>query len=187
MELQRATPYFRKTERTFNPIADPLQHGFSGPMHFAPVSSTGRAYPLCSTIKAARADVGGNFNADMNGGNPLGLGELNENWRDGLRRLASSAYPLSGVTVLPNTLVASVFLLKVNDALTAIGVQLSNGTKLHASREVLLATGAYRTPQLLMLSGIGPKAVLKKHRIAPRVEAPEVGRGLMDHMLLVEM
>lgn len=91
-------------------------------MRFASVSSAGRTYPLRSTIKAARADVGEDFNADANGGNPLGLGELNENRRDGLRQLASSAYPISGVAVLPNTLVASVFLSKVNGALIATGV-----------------------------------------------------------------
>jgi choline dehydrogenase-like flavoprotein len=50
----------------------------------------------------------------------------------------------------------------------------------HASREVILAGGAFNTPQLLMLSGIGPQDVLARHGIAPRVVLPGVGRNLQD-------
>ena len=50
----------------------------------------------------------------------------------------------------------------------------------HASREVILAGGAFNTPQLLMLSGIGPRALLERHGIAVRVDLPGVGRNLQD-------
>lgn len=173
-------------EHTFNATTDPLQHSFSGhALRFRQLSRTRLPAPLDDQGRVGRRRGGLQRRRERR--ESAGAGELNENWWDGLRQLASSAYPLSGVAVLPNRLVASVFLSKVNDALTATVVQLSNGTKLYASCEVLLAVGAYRTPQLLMLSGIGPKAVLKKRGIAPQVEAPQVGRGLMDHMLLVEM
>ena len=51
---------------------------------------------------------------------------------------------------------------------------------IHARREVILAGGAFNTPQLLMLSGIGPRDVLERHRIPVRLELPGVGRNLQD-------
>jgi choline dehydrogenase len=51
---------------------------------------------------------------------------------------------------------------------------------IHASREVILAGGAFNTPQLLMLSGIGPRAALARHGIDVRVDLPGVGRNLQD-------
>lgn len=138
-------PYFRKMGHTFNATTDPLQHSFSGhALRLRQLSRTRLPAPLDDQGREGRRR--GGLQRRRERGNPPGLGELNENRRDGLRQLASSAYPLSGVAVLPNTLVASVFLSKINDALTATGVQLSNGTKLYAPHEVLLAAGAYRTP-----------------------------------------
>lgn len=52
--------------------------------------------------------------------------------------------------------------------------------RMYASREVILAGGTFNTPQLLMLSGIGPRAVLKEHEISLRVELPGVGTNLQD-------
>ncbi|KAF2499358.1 glucose dehydrogenase [Lophium mytilinum] len=179
-------PYFRKMEHTYNASANPVQHGFVGPMWFASVSSTGRNYPLRDTIKSAWGEAGllPPADGDANDGTPIGLGELNENRKNGLRELASSAYPLGGVTVLTNTLVAKILISKVAGSLTATGVKLANGTTFSATRQVVLSAGAYRTPQLLMLSGVGPTAQLKKFGITQLVNAPAVGTGLADHMLL---
>jgi choline dehydrogenase-like flavoprotein len=152
-------------------------------MWYSPVSNTGRAFPLRDGIKSAWAEVGLPFVADANDGTNIGLGELNENRKEGLRQLASSAYSLTGVTVLTNTLVSKIVISKVSGKLTATGILLANGTELSAKKQVVLTAGAYRTPQLLKLSGVGPTAELKKFGIKKLVNAPAVGTGLADHML----
>ncbi|KAF2804349.1 glucose dehydrogenase [Mytilinidion resinicola] len=179
-------PYFRKVEHTWNASANPEEHGFVGPMWFASVSSTGRNYPLRNTIKSAWAEAGllPPADGDANDGTPLGLGELNENRKNGLRELASSAYPLAGVTVLTNTLVGKILISQVAGSLFATGVKLANGTEFYAKKQVILSAGAYRTPQLLKLSGVGPTAELNEFGIKQLVNAPAVGTGLADHMLL---
>jgi choline dehydrogenase-like flavoprotein len=60
-------------------------------------------------------------------------------------------------------------------------VQLLSGTILHASKEVIIACGTQKTPQLLMLSGIGPHSELSKHSIPLVLDAPAVGQNLSDH------
>ncbi|OCK85402.1 GMC oxidoreductase [Lepidopterella palustris CBS 459.81] len=176
-------PYFRKSEHTWNTTADPVQHGFVGPMWSASVSFTGRNYPLRDNVSTAWSQLGVQRNWDANGGSPQGVGELNENRKNGLRELASSAYPLDGVHVMTNTVVAKVLLSKIGDIVLATGVELANGTRLYALREVILSAGAYRTPQLLMLSGIGPKAELAANGITQLVDSPSVGLNLTDHLL----
>lgn len=67
------------------------------------------------------------------------------------------------------------------DDILAKGVELMTGEKILAHREVIVCCGAYRTPQLLMVSGIGPSEELSKNGIQPVVESPDVGRHLHDH------
>ncbi|CZR59982.1 related to alcohol oxidase [Phialocephala subalpina] len=186
-------PYMKKTERHWNqsfpPTAEEIQqHGFNGNIWDASVSSTGRVYPLRQTILAAWASNGVQAlpDLDANDGSPQGLGELVENRRNGLRQLSSSAYSLDGVTVLTNTLVKQVLLNQKGSHTTAVGVELANGTQFSVRREVILSAGAYRTPQLLLLSGIGSEQTLAPHGIKKIVESPSVGQNLWDHLQLVQ-
>ncbi|KAF4843302.1 alcohol dehydrogenase [Colletotrichum siamense] len=71
-------------------------------------------------------------------------------------------------------------LVSTNRTIHASGVQLANGTQI-LSRRVILSAGALRTPQILMLSGIGPRDELERHGIAVKVESPEVGKNFMEH------
>lgn len=177
-------------EHSLNTKANPAQHGFEGPIWAASVSSTGRKYPLRDKIKSAWSEAGVEMvtNGDINDGSPLGLGELQENRKDGLRQVASSAYDLTGVTVLTNTLVGKVLISRdpISGKPTAKGVILADGTEIRG-KEVVLTAGAYRTPQLLMLSGIGPADELKKFNINKVVDAQAVGKGLADHMLFRQL
>lgn len=179
-------PYWRKVEHTFNASANPIQHGFTGPIWFASVDSTGRVYPLRDTIFQAWEQIGEHLvgDNDPNDGHPRGIGDLEENRRNGLRQLSSTAYNLSstGVTVLTNTMVEKVLLSTQNGTVTATGVELANGTQFKASQQVILSAGTYRTPQLLMLSGIGDKNVLSANGIPTVIDLPDVGQNLHDHL-----
>ncbi|PLB50787.1 alcohol oxidase [Aspergillus steynii IBT 23096] len=179
-------PYFKRTETHYDPNADPAVHGTSGPIHNTIVERTSpeRKYPLKEPVRSAWDRIGVKFNPDANAGNPLGLAHFGENWREGQRQLASEAYGLSkrpGVTVLTDTLVEKVILTSQRDSQVATGVKVVNGPDYHASREVIISAGAYRTPQVLMLSGIGPAEELAKHNIPQLVDAPDVGRHFHDH------
>ncbi len=69
----------------------------------------------------------------------------------------------------------------VLDGSRATGILLADGTEI-SSQEVIVAAGAYRTPQLLMLSGIGPRETLEKHGIEVKIGNPDVGKNFNDHV-----
>ena len=167
-------PYFKKSEHWHNEgDDDTAQHGFSGPIH---TSSGGRDYPLREPIREALLSTGLEFNPDMNSGNPNGVAQLVENWHKASRQHAALCYRLEGVHVMTNTVVERIRLENGK----AQGVELLNGEVLTASKEIIISCGAIRTPQLLMLSGIGPHSELVKHNIKPLVDLP-VGQNLHDH------
>lgn len=159
-------------------------HSLDGKLHIESPMSTGRLYPLADQVEQSWASLG--FKAlpeyDMNAGENIGLGELTENRHNGARQLASLAYPLDGVTLLTNVLVESV-LTDETAGLRATGVRLADGAEYHG-KDVILCAGAYRTPQLLMLSGLGPRDVLSKHGIRTKMDVPGVGQNFNDHILV---
>ncbi|OCL02395.1 GMC oxidoreductase [Glonium stellatum] len=174
-------PYFKRSEHCFNPDADPSQHGFDGPIHTASVTSSGRNYPLRQPILSAWSRLGLSFNPDANNGYPQGIAELVENWRDGKRQIASVAYPLHGVQILTNTVVRRIIL---DEHRVAVGVECTGQRHLlRLGGEIVLSAGAYRTPQLLMLSGIGDPEQLSKHDIPVLANLPGVGKNLHDHLM----
>ncbi|KAJ0268621.1 hypothetical protein COL940_013219 [Colletotrichum noveboracense] len=157
-------PYMRKTETLFDNSTNPLAHGHSGPIKIQSPGSTDRF--------------------DNNAGNNLGVADLQENRDKGKRQLASLRYSLEGVTVLTNSLVAKVLVEKsATGDLVSRGVQLANGTRI-LGHETILAAGAYRTPQILMLSGIGPAETLTKFEIPVLLDQPAVGKNFHDHVLI---
>ncbi|KAI0870148.1 GMC oxidoreductase [Hypoxylon argillaceum] len=173
-------PYFKMTERWFSDSPDALEaHGRDGTMQIESPGFTKRIYPLTKTTEDAWADIGVKKlpRVDLNAGNNLGLAELNENRSKGSRQIAPAVYPLDGITVQTDTLVQSIIL----DGSRATGIILADGTQI-SSQEVIVAAGAYRTPQVLMLSGIGPRETLEKHGIEVKVESPHVGKNFNDHL-----
>lgn len=177
-------PYFRRTETYLGSHLDQHQHGQSGPIHTIPISSSGqhRRYGLRETIKRGWQELGLHYVSDVNAGNPLGFTELVENFRDGKRQLPSEAYNLDNVKVLSNTLVSKVLINDFYSIKRAIGVMLDDGTTILAQKEVVLCAGAYRSPQLLMLSGIGDAEKLSNLKIPLHVDLPEVGQNFHDHL-----
>ncbi len=151
-------------------------------MHTASVTATGRKFPLRDQVFKLWSNLGLKHVPDANNGHPQGITDLVESWLDGKRQITSSVYSLNGVEVLTNTLVRCVIL----EDKVAIGVELENGeTRMtKSSGQVIISAGAYRTPQVLQLSGIGDAAQLSKHGIPVILDQPEVGKNLHDHMLL---
>ncbi|KAH6647946.1 choline dehydrogenase [Truncatella angustata] len=168
-------PWLIKSECFKDHQADASEHGFDGPMHVTPVSqdeSGARVYPLRETIRQAWAEIGVDHTT--------GLTEMQENSRDGLRQPSNIAYPLDNVKVLSNTAVHRVTFTDTK----VTGVELTDGRKIIARKEVILCAGAYRTPQILFLSGIGPSAILAEHDIPMIHESPQVGQNLHDHFAI---
>ncbi|OHE94571.1 hypothetical protein CORC01_10099, partial [Colletotrichum orchidophilum] len=178
-------PFFKSSEE-FWTKANADEHGYDGPLKVEVPSITGRVYPLRDAVYASYESVGIEAlpGLDANSGQNLGFGEIAENRRNGARQIAPKYYPLDGVTVMTNTLVEKILLQSDNSSgsgdLVATGVRLANGTEI-LGKEIIAAAGAYRTPQLLMLSGIGPSDELAKHGIDIKVESPDVGQNFADH------
>ena len=173
-------PYFRKTESHHNPSADPEQHGFNGPIHSTPALE--RTYPLTQAIKDTYLRIGVKPNHDHNSGDNKGIAPYVENWYRGKRQATGKAYGLTGVQVLTNSTVKRIMLKhEANGRKKAVGAELTTGEVITANNEVILCCGAIHTPQILMLSGVGPIDELKKQGIKQLVDAPEVGKNLSDH------
>ncbi|KAF1971542.1 alcohol oxidase [Bimuria novae-zelandiae CBS 107.79] len=166
--------YFKRTETWFDKGADPEYHGFDGPFH----TVGGREYPLRSIMKETAEAIGYKYNPDATKGDPTGLVDLVQCFRatsesTSERQHNARVYDLSKVEVRCNAPVAKILL---DASKRAISVQLISGERFSARNEIIVSCGAQRTPQLLMLSGIGPKEELGKHNIDALIDAPSVGK-----------
>ncbi|WP_330476989.1 GMC family oxidoreductase N-terminal domain-containing protein [Streptomyces platensis] len=172
-------PYFLRAE-DFRGEASPW-HGTGGPL----TVSEGRSqHPLMTAYVAAAQEAGHPYTTDFNGPEQDGIGHYHLTQRDGMRCSTAVAY-LRPALDRPNleVLTGAQCTRVLFDGDRATGVELEHGGELlqrHAGREVVLAAGAYNSPQLLMLSGIGLADELTPHGITPRVELP-VGNNLQDH------
>ena len=172
-------PYFKKSE-TWQGGETPLRGG-SGPID---VEFAKKRDPIEDAMSAAAAASGLPLTADYNS-DPVGFGRTQFSLRHGRRASTARAY-LRGImkrpnlTVLTNALARRVLL----DGPKAYGVEYERGgvtTCAQAAREVILSGGSFNTPQLLMLSGIGPADHLREFGIAPVVSLA-VGENLQDHL-----
>lgn len=176
-------PWFRKAETFHDTDTNAEHHGFEGPMHVTSVTSSGlgaRQYLIREPIKHAWAELGVPLSLRRQDGRTRGLAEMCENSHHGMRQPSNMAYPLGDVEVLTNSNVHRV----IFSGETATGVELADGRIITAKKEVVLCAGTYRTPQILMLSGIGPSATLNKHDIPVVHESPHVGQNLHDHFAI---
>ena len=173
-------PYFRRCE-TWEDGSDPYRGG-QGPLgtEFARTQD-----PLYEAWLAAAQACGFPLTSDYNGKQQEGFGRGQYTIRNGRRSSTANAYlkPARGrknLTVATNAHTARVTL----DGTRARGVEYKQGgatQRASASREVILAAGAFNTPQLLMLSGIGPAEHLRSFGINVAADLP-VGKNLQDHL-----
>jgi choline dehydrogenase-like flavoprotein len=157
-------------------------HGVGGPLH---VSDVGQTCQLTENYVLAVQGLGVPYNPDFNGALQHGVGTMQyTTWRH-RRHDAVSAFlePLSNderLTVRTDTAVARILVERGSTKGVVIRAHGREET-VHALGEVLVAAGAYNTPKLLMLSGIGPSAHLALHGIETIAVLPGVGENLQDH------
>lgn len=183
---QDVLPFFKKSENNERG-ASPLQ-GHSGPLQ---VSNQKTPRPISSAFVTACANQGIAANDDYNGAEQAGaflyqVTQFHDPARNGQRCSAAAAY-LHPVMDRPNLTVltgahARRIVLEGN---MAVGVEVQKAgavMQVRARREVLLSGGTFASPQLLMLSGVGPAGELAKHGIPAVHVLPGVGQNLQDHL-----
>ena len=173
-------PYFLKAEGNERGASE--WHGVGGPLSVAEQRSGNRISP--AFVEAA-AQAGHPRNDDFNGARQDGFGMYQVTQRGGLRASAAGAY-LHPATVRPNlTVLTHMHVHRVLfEGTRAVGVeasQLGRVQELRAEREVILCGGTYNSPQLLMLSGVGPAEHLLLREIEVLLDQPAVGANLTDH------
>lgn len=153
-------------------------HGTGGPLNVADLRSP---HPLSLAFVEAGAQAGHPRNGDFNGNAQHGVGLYQVTQKDGRRLSAARAY-LDPASDRPNLRISTkVRALRLAlDGRRCVGVQTTHGTLL-ARCETILSAGAFGSPQLLQLSGVGAAEDLVPHGITLRHELPGVGRNLQDH------
>jgi 4-pyridoxate dehydrogenase len=179
-------PYFKRTEIAQDGESE--YRGGSGPIG---VEWTRVNDPICAAwLEAAKASGFAEVE-DHADGNPNGFGRTQYTIRHGHRSSAATAY-LKPARARPNlTIETQAHATRViTQGTRAIGVEYVAGTgdvrRVSANREVILSGGVFNTPQLLMLSGIGPAAHLRVLGIATLVDLP-VGKNLQDHLMVLNL
>lgn len=174
-------PYFRKSEN-FHGGAD-AYHGAEGPLSVSPGDRTSAAH---KAYCEAAARAGHTVSGDHNGALQEGFGPVDYTIHNGRRGSASKRF-LEPALDRPNlTVVTGAQATRILfDRTRAVGVEYARSGRRETARaagEVIVCGGAYNSPQLLMLSGVGPADHLREHGIDVVHDAPEVGRNLQDHI-----
>ncbi|WP_445360269.1 GMC family oxidoreductase [Microbulbifer sp. EKSA005] len=176
-------PYFLMSEG--NERGTDAHHSGYGPLSVSDLkwkTRSGHAF-----LRAAES-LGHRPNNDFNGSQQNGVGFYQVTQRRGRRCSAATAYlhPVSSrsnLHVRTNSQVARIILRGEK----ATGVELLDGTKILANKEVILSAGAIQSPQLLLLSGIGDQDQLHKSGVTSQAHLPGVGKNLQDHLDIIQV
>ena len=174
-------PYFKRSED--NAELDGEYHGKGGPLHVAGLQSDN---PVREMFLQGAREAQFRIRDDFNGAEQEGLGIYQVTQKNGERWSAARGYIHPFMTSRPNlrveTLAQATRILF--EGKRAVGVEYVQGKEtrqIRARREVILSAGAFQSPQLLMLSGVGDGKALGKHGIASTHHLPGVGQNLQDH------
>jgi len=173
-------PYFKRSED--NARGADAWHGVGGPLH---VSDLSYKNPATAAFLEAAVQAGFEPNPDFNGARQEGVGPYQLFQKDGRRHNAARAYLYSprsrpNLKVMPNCQVRQI----IFEERRAIGVaygRRGHEQTLRARREIILCAGAFGSPQLLMVSGLGPAAHLRQQGVGVVEDVPEIGGNLQDH------
>lgn len=193
-------PYFKKLERfelladkktakqikvkgkPLGDMIDPHYHGKSGPLNLAPPRSVNT---MTEVYLEAAEQAGFEFTPDFNGKRQSGVGLYTFTQRNGERHSAEAAY-IDPIRQRPNLTILSnrKTLRVIMEGRKAVGVEVEHeGRKEEIrAREIILSTGSFVSPHLLMLSGIGDRKELEAHQIPVVHHLPGVGKNLQDHL-----
>lgn len=173
-------PYFRKAEDNER-RADEF-HGADGPLS---VSDLRDRHPLAEAYVEAAVQCGYPRNDDFNGAAQEGAGYYQTTMRNGVRSSTAGGYlkwaqRRANLKVVSNALATRILF----DGRRATGIEYLVGNRKSSARanvEVIVASGAFNSPQLLQLSGVGPASLLRSHGISVIGDVPGVGDDLNDH------
>lgn len=182
---QDILPYFKKSEQNRN--IENKFHGISGPLS---VSYSRYETPLTKAFIEANDEVGIAYNPDFNGKNQDGAGKFQFTIKDGERHSTYESFvkPFlnrSNLHIASNVFVSGLIWDK--DKVTGIEVCINGNNQrkeIIKAPEVILCTGAFQSPQILMLAGIGDKDYLKEKGIVARLHLKGVGKNLSDHLFV---
>lgn len=175
-------PYFKRIETNWR--GESAEHGGSGPLSVMPLAPD----PLLTgSFRDAAKELGLPLSDDFNVARPDGFGLPDVSVKDGRRHSTARAY-LDPAANRPNLKVETRALATkiILEGGRATGVEFTRGAAAHrvtCRREVILSGGAFNSPHLLMLSGIGDPAQLAAQGIKTLVASPGVGRNLQDHAM----
>jgi len=177
---QEVLPYFKRAQTHADGADD--YRGAMGHLHVTPGDTQ---TPLCAAFLAAGAEAGYGLSSDLNGYRQEAFGPVDRTTRNGRRWSTSRGY-LREALGRGNVRVATdaLALRILFEGSCAVGVEYEQSGETHqalARREVLLTAGAINSPQLLLLSGVGPAAELHDLGISVKLDLPGVGRRLNDH------
>ncbi len=174
-------PYFKKAENQQRGADD--YHGSGGPLS---VSDWRHDDPLSEAFVKAAVETGIPFNADFNGATQEGAGFFQTTTRRGRRASSAFSYlrPAKNRSNLhiETSALAQRIVFEGKRAKAVEYRQNGNLRTARARKEVLVSSGAYNSPQLLQLSGVGPADLLKTHGIDVVLDAAGVGNDLQDHL-----
>ena len=174
-------PYFKKAEH--NEIFNNEYHGQNGPLNVTNIRHQNR--PTKDFVKSGSELFG--FNEDFNGFEQEGIGFYQTTQKNGKRCSAATAYLLDcatreNLTIKTDTTINKIIFKNKK----AFGVecidQFGQSFILEADKEIILSSGAFGSPQILLRSGVGPVLELNKHGIEKEHELPGVGKNLQDHI-----
>lgn len=175
-------PYFRRLE-TNDTLANDQWHGGTGPLH---VSSIRKRNELIEAVISAAEKCGVPRTDDFNGARQEGVGYYQLTTHNGWRASAAKAYlrpaeNRDNLSVITNA--QAMRILFQGRRATGILYQCQGRQRsVRARRGVILSAGAVQSPQLLMLSGVGPAKHLQEHGIPVVLDQPNVGKHLQDHL-----
>ena len=170
-------PYFKKSEGSEH--RNDKYHGNKGPLKIERSSNYGileEAF-IKSAVKAGHKSID-----DFNGSERTGVSRLDSTVSNGVRQSSAISYLKKNpdnLTILTHHQISKLLINKTD----VIGLETLKGTKVYCKREVIICQGAFGTPHLLMLSGIGPADHLIENDINPIVDLPGVGSSLADHVI----
>ncbi|XP_013175977.1 PREDICTED: glucose dehydrogenase [FAD, quinone]-like [Papilio xuthus] len=189
-DWHNVTHYFKKSEHLLDPVIlngkTSNLHGKNGYMHITRPVWKGRPERYLEAFE----EIGNNLLLDTNGIEQIGYSFPSFTIGNNLRQSTAVAFlqPIldrKNLYLLKNTLTRKV-IFDNDKTIVGVEVKLSSNkiVTIRAKKEVILSAGALNSPQLLMLSGIGPKDHLDKIGIKTLVNSPNVGKNMQDHALV---